>query len=408
MPGKSKRKILIGQLEELALLDEICPDSSSDSSYNSSSSDAGSSSGDDLGSDTDDEDDFFTSPLYLLSVFKSIRYLDRSYVPKSRDFMEKILPILTEERFKSEIRISRNGFQEILRNIKNHPVFTNNAFNKQLSIYDQLSITLYRFGRYGNGASTRDIASHFGLGEGTLNLCTNRVIEAIIDLAPRYLQWYSPSEKENTKQQIKLAKDFQHCLGFLDGTTIILDFKPGIDSEAYYNRKSRYGLNTQVVCDWSGRIRFLFVGYPASVHDSRCIGYSNLTTNPHQYFDDMEYILADSAYTLSNTIITPFKHPLASTEPYATFNYLHSSARVHVEHCIGRLKSRFQSLRGLRIQILDHDDHKRACQWIVACCIIHNMLIDIDGWDNETTNEPNNEDIPPETTLSVDGTAVAK
>jgi DDE superfamily endonuclease len=411
MPGKSERKVFISQLEELSLLDEICPDqgsdssSSSDSLSSSSSSSSGSSSGSDLGSETDNDEAFFSSPLYFLSIFKPIRYFNRPKIPKSRDFIEKILPILTEERFKSEIRVSRGGFQEILRSIHEHPVFTNKT---QIPVYDQLSIALYRFGRYGNGASIRNVAAHFGFSEGTIDLCTNRIIEAIIDLAPTYLQWYTPLEKEQTKRQIKLEKGFPNCVGFLDGTTMILDFKPGIDSESYYNRKSRYGLNTQIISDLSGRIRFLFAGYPASVHDSRCISYSNFARNQHQYFDDTEYILADSAYSLTNAIITPFKQPLASMEPYSTFNYLHSSARVHIEHCIGRLKSRFQSLRGLRIQILDHNDHKRACQWIVACCIIHNMLIDIDGWDNGITNEPNDENPLPDPALPVDRTAVVK
>jgi hypothetical protein len=417
MPHISKRRIFINRLEQLALLDEVCPENedSSDSSDNTSEDDTSSTGTDSSNTDadsssisTDSSSNGSNSPLYLLSLFKSIRYISRrSCIPKSRHFMENILPMLTDERFKSEMRVSRNGFREILRNIRNHPVFTNKSFNNQLSISNQLCIALYRFGRYGNGASMRDIANHFGLGEGTLDLCTNRIIKAIIELTPKYLRWYTTLEKEDTKQQIKREKGFSNCLGFLDGTTIILDFKPGIDSESYYNRKSRYGLNTQIISDFNGRIRFLFAGYPASVHDSRCISYSNLARNQHRYFDDMEYILADSAYSLTNATITPFKQPLASMEPYSTFNHLHSSARVHVEHCIGRLKSRFQSLRGLRIQILDRDDHKRACQWIIACCVIHNMLIDVDGWDDGITNELN-EDLPPDPAICVDGTAVAK
>ena len=74
MPGKSKRKILIGQLEELALLEEICPEQDSNlDSDSSSNSDADSGTdSSNLGSDTDDDEAFFTSPLYLLSTIKSI------------------------------------------------------------------------------------------------------------------------------------------------------------------------------------------------------------------------------------------------------------------------------------------------------------------------------------------------
>ena len=242
----------------------------------------------------------------------------------------------------------------------------------------------------------RDVARHFGLGEGTIDRCTNRVIDAIMDLAPEYLRWYTSAEKEEMKRRIQLDKGFPNCLGFLDGTAMILDLKPGIDHESYYNRKSRYGLSAQVVSDLDGRIRFLFVGYPASVHDSRCVSYSELVRDPLKFFSGNEYILADSAYSLSDTIITSFKQPLAGMAPYSTFNYMHSSARVLVEHCIGRLKSRFQSLRGLRIQILDREDHERACRWVVACCILHNLLIGVNDGELNDIEEIQEDDGPNE------------
>lgn len=420
MPRYSKRKHFISCLEELALLDEVCPDGDTlsndeyDSDISEMSIDSSSSSGSDndiSGTEEEEQENHFTSPLFLLLHYDSKRYFDvKTSVPKSRHFIETILPRLSDERFKSEMRVSNDAFNYILEKIKGNRVFTNKSINKQFPVRDQLSVALYRFGRYGNGASVRDVAAHFGLGEGTIDLFTNRVIKAIMDLAPRYLRWYTTTEKEEMKKRIEKEKGFPNCLGFVDGTAMILDFKPGIDHESYFNRKSRYGLSAQIVSDMDDRIRFLFVGYPASVHDSRCIGYSGIITNPKKFFSGCEYVLADSAYTLSDTFITPFKQPLANTnQSYSAFNVFHSSARVHVEHCIGRLKSRFQSIRGLRIQILDRQDHKRACLWVIACCILHNMLINIDEWDvDEMIEEDVNNDPAKTGAPSSNVTAVEK
>src|ERR1700761_1214852 len=111
------------------------------------------------------------------------------------------------------------------------------------------------------------------------------------------------------KRRIHQLYGFRNCLGFLDGTTIVFAEKPTKDGEFYYNRKSQYGLNCQIVADLDARIRFFFFGDPASVHDSRCIEESAFCQHPEDFLKGPEYVLADSAYTLSKTILTPFKKP---------------------------------------------------------------------------------------------------
>lgn len=48
--------------------------------------------------------------------------------------------------------------------------------------------------------------------------------------------------------------------------------------------------------------------------------------------------------------------------------------RVKSEHAMGYLKGRFGSLRGLRQQIGDATDHKRALTWVKTCIIIHTLV----------------------------------
>jgi hypothetical protein len=52
--------------------------------------------------------------------------------------------------------------------------------------------------------------------------------------------------------------------------------------------------------------------------------------------------------------------------------------RVKSEHTIGYLKGRFQSLRGLRQQIKNSQDHEIALAWVRACLTIHNIIISIE------------------------------
>ena len=58
------------------------------------------------------------------------------------------------------------------------------------------------------------------------------------------------------------------------------------------------------------------------------------------------------------------------------FNYFVSRVRIRSEHCVGYLKGRFQSLRGLRLQINHSADVKYATHWIIAAIAVHNFAME--------------------------------
>ena len=93
---------------------------------------------------------------------------------------------------------------------------------------------------------------------------------------------------------------------------------------------------------------------------------------------------ADSAYALDSWCITPYKRPLAALPENKTFNYHLSRVRVKSEHAMGYLKGRFSSLRGLRQQIGDATDHKRALVWVKTCIIIHTLVSFIEEGDEDS------------------------
>lgn len=104
-----------------------------------------------------------------------------------------------------------------------------------------------------------------------------------------------------------------------------------------------------------------------------------------------EYILADSGYLFlhSEKVITSYKENQAGRIPQVDrkrFNKEVAKIRIAVEHTIGMLKSRWQSLRGLRQLIRDHTTFTNLIYWIRACVVIHNMLVGLpedDYWNGE-------------------------
>ena len=52
------------------------------------------------------------------------------------------------------------------------------------------------------------------------------------------------------------------------------------------------------------------------------------------------------------------------------------------------LKSRFGSLKGIRIQVSKREDFARVNKWIKVCIILYNMLRSFDDeWDDEEEEE---------------------
>lgn len=119
--------------------------------------------------------------------------------------------------FREDIRISPYTFDCLVRRIENDVAFTNRGNNGQMSVENQLAITLYRFGHYGNAAGLSKVARWAGVGKGTVLLTTKRVMTAL--LCPDFV-------KENlcmpTEEEKKQAKDWveKHSCRRYSGTFI--------------------------------------------------------------------------------------------------------------------------------------------------------------------------------------------
>ena len=169
----------------------------------------------------------------------------------------------------------------------------------------------------------------------------------------------------------------------VDGTLIVFKEKPALDrveSMSYFNyRKQKYGFQATIVCDDEARILKFNCSYPGAVHDARAWRKLGVYKHPQRYLRGNEFLLADSAYPLTETTIVPYKHSSAHlSSSKRMFNYRLSGLRVSVEHCIGHLKARFPSLRGLPHRIRRKRDIALCMKWVGSCVVLYNLLLDLD------------------------------
>ncbi|CAG8756150.1 444_t:CDS:2, partial [Gigaspora rosea] len=88
--------------------------------------------------------------------------------------------------------------------IRNNPAFLNNSKHLPRPAWQQLVVTLERL---------------VGLGIGTVVEYTKRIVTAINSIGNAYVQWPDSIEQQQ-------LSEFKGYVGFLDGTDVVLEYKP--------------------------------------------------------------------------------------------------------------------------------------------------------------------------------------
>ncbi|OWY90575.1 hypothetical protein PHMEG_00041237 [Phytophthora megakarya] len=170
---------------------------------------------------------------YLLLLVQSHRYLtDRVRLPKPTEFLADTQSC-----------------------VFNKPTY------QQAPPWFQLFVALDRFGNNGTGASLNRSRRLWAIGKGTVDAYTNRVVKALNQLAAQYVRWPNAAQRRRTSRELGRL-GFRGCVGFIDGATVPLAQKPAKDGECFFDRKQRYSLNAQVVCDNRRRV-ISFLSAPA-------------------------------------------------------------------------------------------------------------------------------------------------
>lgn len=326
------------------------------------------------------------------SAVSQRRYLraTRTRLHKCSDWYRNILLRSSDSRFREYMRMSRPTFLHVLGLLRNHSsdLFFSRRGAAQLPLELQLALTLYRLGCYGNCARTNAVADCFGVSPGAVVKTTRRVVKALKRLAPMYIKWPNATERAEMASHAGAVYGFSGCIGATDGTTFPLAYQPALHPWTYYDRKGRYSLNAVVTCDWNCKILSVTQGCTGAAPDSFVQTLADWHRHPGIYLSPGEYLLGDKGMKYTARVIGPFLRPECTTAEHDNFNYQLAKLRVRSEHTIGILKGRWGSLRELRLGIGSDKAYGRATDWVLACCVLHNVCqAEGDGSPERTERE---------------------
>ncbi|XP_018407443.1 PREDICTED: putative nuclease HARBI1 [Cyphomyrmex costatus] len=240
--------------------------------------------------------------------------------------------------------------------------------------------------------SYRSLCVKFGVGKATALRAVRRVTYALHCLAPRFIKWPRGEEATRVIEEFKRAKNFPGVIGAVDGSFIQIR-APKKDAASYICRKNYHAIHLQAVCDARSLFTHCYAGHVGSVHDARVFRNSPLAEfiqRPDEYFPSNSHLLGDAAYSIHPHVMVPFRDNGHLTARQKNYNYCLSSTRMAIERAFGLLKVRFRIL----LDCLPLTDITKIPQFIIACCVMHNICI-LKNDNVEVVVYPSNENVVP-------------
>lgn len=224
------------------------------------------------------------------------------------------------------------------------------------------------------------MAAIFGVSKTSVQRYVRRFCEAMCRRKSQRITWYTTAEAVAIAQEIEANYKYPQAIGAIDGTHIPL--RPPADGKAdYICRKGYPSVVLQGIVDNNYKFRDIYANTAGAAHDATVFYRSPISNNLGDCMPVFVrsingvnvplHILGDPAYPLSQLIMKGYVGRNITPEQ-DSFNVYHSSARMCVEICFGKLKSRWRMLQ----KKMDVDP-EFAPMVITTCCMLHNMCEDL-------------------------------
>lgn len=298
-------------------------------------------------------------------------------------------PSKDSNTFESIFKISRKTFDYICSLVKEqmttkplHLVFNTGI---QMSLYDQVAVALRRLS---SGDSLIAVADFFGTNHSTVSQATWRFVEAIEQQGLPHLRWPSTEEEfSEIKSKFEKLKGLPNCCGAIDTTHIhMLMSSSDAETKIWIDSEKNHSMVVQAIVDPDLRILDIVTGWPGKLNDFSILQSSNFhylcekgerlngkKMKISEGVEIREYIVGDSGFPLTPWLLTPYQGKQVS-EIKTEYNKRHFASRVVAQRALSRLKEMWRIIQGK----MWRPDKNRLPRIILACCILHNIVIDME------------------------------
>uniref|UniRef100_A0A6V7QYU1 DDE Tnp4 domain-containing protein n=1 Tax=Ananas comosus var. bracteatus TaxID=296719 RepID=A0A6V7QYU1_ANACO len=291
-------------------------------------------------------------------------------------------------KFESVFKISRKTFNYICSLVKD-PLLAKTSKNfsfsngETLTVDDQVAVALRRLS---SGESLQNVGLPLGLSHSTVSQVTWRFVEAMEQRGLDHLKWPNSQELEIIKSKFEKIQGLPNCCGAIDTTHVAMRLPSAeSNSKVWLDSEENYSMVLQAIVDPQMRFRDITTGWPGSLSESTVLkssGFFKLckeglrlngkTMDLVEGTELREYIVGDPGYPLLPWLITPYRgNDISRTKE--EFNRRHCMTRMVAQRALARFKDMWRILQGGMWRA----DKHRLPRIILVCCLLHNIVIDL-------------------------------
>ena len=280
--------------------------------------------------------------------------------------------------WKSNFRMQQSTFSFLLRRYGRLLERESTRLRRTIPVAKRLAVALYYIC---HGESFVEVAATFHIGPSTVGKIVHEIIHALTKpLARDSIVFPEGQQLLKTMRQFEELSGLPQCAGAVDGTFMRI-VKPEDYGDLFWCYKGYPALILLACVDSKGLFTFVDIGLPGSVGDAAAYNNSQLKRNinngvwlnapswQYQGTTVRPYIVGDSAFTLSTTLMKIYPDNGGLPARHTSFNYAQIRTRRVVECAFGRLKKRFGVLSDCRC-----NDPVFASEIGLLCCSLYNVI----------------------------------
>ena len=235
----------------------------------------------------------------------------REVHPKVVGFWENVSQNFEYRDFRRAYRMDRVTLNALVKYLNPQPRMYRGGY-RLVSPEKMVAMTCAFLGSQSTG---RMLSIMFGVLESTLLDCTEYVMSLMMEKCKNVIKWPDKEEYEYWANEFqKQGKWLPNCIAAIDGMHVHVAVARR-EQIPYYNFKCFHSIHLQAACTPDQRFIHIFVGWPGRAHDSRVyrgLGLPEILDNllhiQGPSLEDSYHILGDSAFPMSNSLITPFRN----------------------------------------------------------------------------------------------------
>lgn len=296
-------------------------------------------------------------------------------------FEELIAGNLPEETWHQNFHVSKKTFFKICDIVRSELSRQDTNMRPSVSLEKRVAVALNRLA---TGSCYTACGIGFGLPKSTANVVKNEFCDILRRKATNYIKF--PNSKEEVQKVIAEFEHislFPHVAGALDSTHVKI-IAPKQNKYDFLGKKNFYSVLVLGVADSNCKFIHISAGCPGSVGHAQMLRDSALQRDiesgvvlnaPDRVIEDAAVrplLVGNSYFDLRPWLMKPYVQAPNITSSQSTFNEALSSAREKIVQSFGLLRGRWRCL-----QETLKEDTFRVPTTVIACCVLHNLCIDL-------------------------------